>query len=65
MIDERAHECLFALQCKCCERYGFHEGLENVEKPGVVVIVDIELKLLAKEEIFKKLLKGVMVEVVF
>jgi hypothetical protein len=34
--------------------YGFHEGLENVENPGsTVLIVEIELKLLAKEEMFK------------
>ena len=40
--------------CNSCERYGFHEGLENVENPGsTVLIVEIELKLLAKEEMFK------------
>lgn len=45
-------------------RYGFHEGFENVEKPGrTELIVEMELKLLAKEERFKKLLKGVMEEV--
>jgi len=49
--------------CSGAGAYGFHEGLEKVEKPGSTeLIVEMVLKLLAKEETLRKLLKGVIVE---
>jgi hypothetical protein len=45
--------------------YGFHDGLENVENPGAVVIVENPPKLEENEASgFKKLLKGTMVDIV-
>lgn len=45
--------------------YGFHDGLENVENPGAVVIVENPPKLEEKEASgFRKLLKGTMVDIV-
>lgn len=63
MIDVRIGKRINNLKSR--ERYGFHEGFEKVEKPGSTeLIVEMVLKLLAKEETFKKLLKGVMEDVV-